>query len=156
MTVTVASETPNQPEVATFLAASTAYAQSLYPVESNHLVDLSTLTAANARFLVARREGEAVGCGALILAGDGAAELKRMWVAPKARGLGVGRAILQALERQARRDGVALLRLETGIHQPQAIGLYRSHGFAERPPFGAYAPDPLSLFMEKRLHEGAA
>lgn len=151
MTVAVTAESPDQPEVATLLAASTAYAQSLYPAESNHLVDLGTLTAANARFLVARRAGRALGCGALILGGDGAAELKRMWVAPKARGLGVGRAILQALEQQARREGIAILRLETGIHQPQAIGLYRSHGFIERTPFGAYAPDPLSLFMEKRL-----
>ena len=116
MIVTVAPESPDQPDVAAFLAASTAYAQSLYPTESNHLVDLRILMSANARFFVARRERDALGCGALIIGPDGTAELKRMWVAREARGLGVGRAILMELEGQARKEGVALLCLETGIY----------------------------------------
>jgi putative acetyltransferase len=50
-----------------------------------------------------------------------------------------------------RSSGIALARLETGIRQPEALGLYRRLGYVERAPFGAYVEDPLSLFMEKRL-----
>lgn len=56
------------------------------------------------------------------------------------------RLILRGLEMRLR-----AIRLETGIHQPEAIGLYRSYGFQEIEPFGAYKADPLSLFMEKEL-----
>ncbi|MGH6815207.1 MAG: GNAT family N-acetyltransferase [Hyphomicrobiaceae bacterium] len=149
--VAIAQENPDQPEIAAFLTASSDYAVSLYPPVSNHLVGLETLTAPNTCFLVARRSGAAVGCGALIVESDGSAELKRMWVAPESRGQGIGRALLSALEAEARNRAVTALRLETGIRQPAAIELYRSDGFVERTPFGSYQPDPLSLFMEKRL-----
>ena len=149
--VTIAAETPDQPEISAFLAASDAYSQSLYPPESNHLVDLSVLTATNAHFLVARRGNEAVGCGALITKGASWGELKRMWVSPAVRGRGLGRRLVEAIEAEARTRGIKTLRLETGIYQLEAIGLYRKCGFAEREPFGDYQPDPLSLFMEKQL-----
>jgi putative acetyltransferase len=55
------------------------------------------------------------------------------------------------LEAEARRLGVSVLRLETGISQPEALALYRRRGYVERAPFGAYRLDPLSLFMEKTL-----
>jgi putative acetyltransferase len=58
---------------------------------------------------------------------------------------------MEALEREAASLGVTLMQLETGIKQPEAIALYRKFGYAERGPFGNYQPDPLSLFMEKRL-----
>lgn len=74
-----------------------------------------------------------------------------MFVLPAARGLKLGARILRTLEDDARQRGLRCLRLETGIHQPEAIGLYRAAGFVERPPFGEYAPDPLSLFMGKPL-----
>ena len=149
--IVVRPESPDQPEVAAFLAASDAHAQELYPPESNHLVDLATLTAPNARFFVARRGGNAIGCGALLVADDGWGEVKRMWVAPEARGQGVGRKLLETIEAVARESELTMLRLETGIRQPEAIALYRSCGFTECEPFGHYRPDPLSLFMEKRL-----
>lgn len=147
----ITAETPDQPEVHAFFAASEAYMGNLYPAESNHFAPVETLLRPNVRFLVARAGGRAVGCGSIVRASDGSAEIKRMWVAPAARGLKLGRRILDELERTARKDGVTALRLETGIHQPEAIGLYRRAGFSEIPPFGDYQPDPLSLFMEKRL-----
>jgi putative acetyltransferase len=58
---------------------------------------------------------------------------------------------MDALEREAAKHGVTLMRLETGIKQTEAIALYRKHGYVERGPFGAYRLDPLSLFMEKQL-----
>lgn len=149
--IAVLPESPDQPEVAAFLAASDAYTQSLYPPESNHLVDLAALSAPNAHVFVARRNGKALGCGALVIADDGWAEVKRMWVAPEGRGQGVGRKLLEAIEAAARGNGVTILRLETGIRQVEAIGLYRKCGFDDCEPFGGYKLDPLSLFMEKRL-----
>jgi ribosomal protein S18 acetylase RimI-like enzyme len=80
---------------------------------------------------VARLSGEPVGCGALKLHGRAPAEVKRMWVSSRARGLGVGRRILEALEQQARERGVRTVRLETNRSLREAIGLYRSAGYAE-------------------------
>jgi putative acetyltransferase len=149
--VTIRAEPPGQPEVADLVRELDAYLVALYPAESNHLLDLAALSAPDIRFLLARHDGCAVGCGALRIDPEGYGEVKRMFVLPSARGLGLGRRILAELEAEARRMGLGCLRLETGISQPEAIGLYRAYGFVEREPFGTYGPDPLSLFMEKRL-----
>lgn len=151
MTVTIAIEPPRQAGVMRLLELSDAYAASLYPAESNHMVDVATLEEEHVSFFVAR-QGEAVlGCGALVEAGDGAGEIKRMFVDEAARGLKLGRRLLDAIVDRAGALGLSVIRLETGIHQPQAIGLYRAHGFIETGPFGDYRPDPLSIFMEKTL-----
>lgn len=154
--VTIAEEPPRQPEILRLLEMSDAYAASLYPAESNHLVDVSTLEQPTVSFFVARFDGAVVGCCALVEADDGTAEIKRMFVDPEARGLKVGRLLLQALEKRAESRGVVAIQLETGIHQPEAIGLYKTAGYVDRPPFGSYQPDPLSLFMEKALRASAA
>ncbi|MDP9629865.1 UNVERIFIED_ORG: putative acetyltransferase [Ensifer adhaerens] len=153
--VTIAEESPRQPEILRLLEMSDAYAASLYPAESNHLVDVSTLEKPSVSFFVARFDGVVIGCCALVEAGDGSAEIKRMFVDPQARGLKVGKRLLQTVERHGENCGLDIIRLETGIHQPEAIGLYRSAGYVERPPFGNYQPDPLSLFMEKALRTPA-
>jgi len=151
MSVTITLEPPRQPEIMRLLDMSDAYAASLYPAESNHLVDLSTLEQPSVSFFVARNDGVAVGCAALVEAGDGTAEIKRMFVDPEARGLGAASRLMDKLEEQATKSGLKAIRLETGIYQPEAIGLYRKYGYVEIEPFGSYQPDPLSLFMEKRL-----
>jgi putative acetyltransferase len=87
----------------------------------------------------------------LALGEPGQAEIKRLFVQPAARGRGIGRALMAQLEWLAAEEGVSLLQLETGVKQPEALSLYRALGYAERGPFGAYRPDPLCLFMEKRL-----
>jgi putative acetyltransferase len=143
-------ESPRQDDVARLLSALDAYLEALYPPQSNHILSLDELCRSNVRFLVARRHGAALACGALVVeAGYG--EVKRMFVAPAARGQGLGRQILAAIEARAAGEGLALLRLETGIRQAEALGLYRASGYADCPPFGAYVADPLSVFMEKRL-----
>jgi putative acetyltransferase len=149
--ITVARESPRKDEVVALIRQADALMQSLYPAESNHLVDVESLAAFNVHFLVAREQGRALGCGAFVLGEAGQAEMKRVFVAPAARGKGVARALMEALEREAAKLGVTLMQLETGIKQPEAIALYRKFGYAERGPFGSYQPDPLSLFMEKRL-----
>src|SRR5713101_2925931 len=99
----------------------------------------------------AAAEGEAVGCGALRIDSTGYGEVKRMFVHPGARGQKLGRAILMRIEEQASREGLKWMRLETGIHQAEALALYRGAGYAERGPFGEYTSDPLSHFLEKVL-----
>jgi DNA-binding MarR family transcriptional regulator/GNAT superfamily N-acetyltransferase len=81
--------------------------------------------------LLARLDGEPIGCGVLWFHGPDIADAKRMWVAPRARGLGVGRRLLSELERHARDAGVRTLRLETNRALREAIGLYKAAGFRE-------------------------
>jgi putative acetyltransferase len=73
---------------------------------------------------------------------------------PKARGLGVSKLVLAALEARAGCEGVRTLRLETGVANLAALGLYARAGFERRDPFGDYSADPLSVFMEKNLSKG--
>ena len=105
--------------------------------------------------LVARdADGTAVGCGALRALGDGAAEVKRMYVVPSARGRGVSRVLLGGLEVAARQRGWTVLRLETGPRQPEAIALYEGAGYRPIPAFGAYVEEPdagCSLYYERVL-----
>jgi DNA-binding MarR family transcriptional regulator/GNAT superfamily N-acetyltransferase len=88
-------------------------------------------------FLVASLHQKPVGCGALKFHADAPAELKRMWVAPEVRGLGVGRRLLSELERHAREAGVTLVRLETNGTLTEAITLYRQSGYREVEAFNA-------------------
>jgi putative acetyltransferase len=150
MTVSIALENPDQPDIVALLRAADDWYATLYPAESNHLLDVSTLQQPDIAFFVAREDGELLGCGAVADRGD-YAEIKRMYLAPAARGRKLGRRILEALETHAAQNGQSCCRLETGIHQPEAIGLYRSSGYRDVGPFNDYRPDPLSLFMEKRL-----
>lgn len=158
--LTIAPESPDQPDVMALLAASDRYHEALYPDESNYLLNVASLLKPNVRFLVARScDGTAVGCGAIVLgedAGTITAELKRMWVDPAARGSGLGRRLVAALETAAINEGVTLLRLETGVSQPEALGLYKASGYIERGPFVDYVEDPLSVFMEKAVEGGPA
>jgi putative acetyltransferase len=148
---TLRIESPRQADVGRLLEALDAYQSRLYPPESNHFLDVEGLAAPEVRFFVARRDGRALGCAALRIDPSGYGELKRMFVAPEARGLRLGRRLLDRIEKEARGEGLGWLRLETGIHQPEALGLFRAVGFTEIGPFGEYGPDPLSVFLEKLL-----
>jgi ribosomal protein S18 acetylase RimI-like enzyme len=88
-------------------------------------------------FLLATLYGEPVGCGALKFHPDAPAEIKRMWVSPAARGLGLGRRMLTELENRAIAHGAAAVRLETNRTLAEAISLYRSSGYREVEPFNA-------------------
>jgi DNA-binding MarR family transcriptional regulator/GNAT superfamily N-acetyltransferase len=86
-------------------------------------------------FLIATLRGEPVGCGALKFHGDEPTELKRMWVAAAARGLGVGRRVLEELERRAAHHGTTTIRLETNRALTEAVAMYRSAGYRSVTPF---------------------
>jgi DNA-binding MarR family transcriptional regulator/GNAT superfamily N-acetyltransferase len=99
--------------------------------------------------LVATLRTEPIGCGALKFHDGAPTELKRMWVAPSARGLGVGRRLLSELEREAARHASRIVRLETNESLTEAIALYRSSGYVEVPPFN---DEPYAHhWFEKRL-----
>ncbi|MES2149775.1 MAG: GNAT family N-acetyltransferase [Pseudomonadota bacterium] len=147
----IALESADQPEIIALIAELDAYQRSLYPAESCHLLELSSLTQANVLFAVARDGAAgALGCGAVVLNAE-YGEVKRMFVHPRGRGMGVAKAILGLLEAEAGKAGCALLRLETGPYQAEALGLYARTGYQRRGPFGGYADDPLSVFMQKQL-----
>jgi putative acetyltransferase len=102
-------------------------------------------------FLLARWQAQAVGCGAYRPLHDDIAEIKRMYVEPAFRGLGIGRRLLIALEECARRSGFARVWLETGTAQPEALRLYETAGYGVIPNYGHYRDDPRSVCFEKRL-----
>lgn len=141
--------------VRSLVSALDGYLAGLYPAESNHGLSLTALQADDVRLVTAELEGGAVGCAAIRL--DPAyGEVKRMFVLPEARGAGIGRALLAHLEGLARAQGLQCLRLETGVAQPEALGLYEAAGFVRISPFPPYRPDPLSVFMEKALERRTA
>src|ERR1700728_2216449 len=111
--------------------------------------DDDELTPPAGLFLVATLHGEPVGCGALKFHHEAPAEIKRMWVAPAARGLGLGRRLLTELEAHAAATGVRILRLETNRALAEAISLYRTSGYRE---VGAFNEEPYAHhWFEKTL-----
>jgi GNAT superfamily N-acetyltransferase len=104
-------------------------------------------------FLIARRNSIAIGCGAIRRIEDEPItfELKRMFTTRAARGIGLGRKLLAALEAEARARGGQRLVLETGELQAEAVRLYERAGFTRIPKFGEYVDAPLSLCMGKTL-----
>ncbi|MBV9793983.1 MAG: GNAT family N-acetyltransferase [Actinobacteria bacterium] len=104
--------------------------------------DDADLTPPAGLLLVATVAGSPAGCGALKFhPDDDIAEVKRMWVSPAVRGLGLGRQLLAELETEAAGHGAGRLRLETNRNLPEAIALYRAAGYREVPAFNdeAYA-----------------
>jgi putative acetyltransferase len=104
-----------------------------------------------ARYMVAVVGRTAVGCGAIQPLDPVTAELKRMYVRPDHRGRGVARRLLSALEAWAVSAGYDRIRLEAGILQPEAIGLYESSGYDPIAGYGPYERKPFSRCFEKTM-----
>jgi GNAT superfamily N-acetyltransferase len=103
------------------------------------------------RYLLAREGERAIGCCAVEPVEPGLYELKRMFVAPDARGTGVSSALVAESERLVRSAGAARIRLETGARQPAAMRLYESEGYHRVPNFPPHETDPESVCYEKAL-----
>jgi putative acetyltransferase len=146
----IALERADSPDARALIAELESELDPLYPEQSRHGYSVDKLLREAVAFFVTRHGGAAAGCGGVQLY-DEYGEIKRMYVRPGFRGLGLGRLMLDHLANHARLHGLTLLRLETGIYQDAAIGLYEAFGFTRIPPFGAYRVDPVSAFYELRL-----
>ena len=151
METVIAAERPDTPDAQQLIAELEAHLDPLYPKTSRHGYSVEKLLKSGVAFFVIRQAGQPAGCGGVQLFGADYAEVKRMYVRPQYRGQGLAKRMLDHLAAQARQAGVTVLRLETGIHQAEAIGLYERYGFKRVAPFGEYEPDPNSVFFEKRL-----
>jgi ribosomal protein S18 acetylase RimI-like enzyme len=116
-------------------------------------VDEEALRLPTGLFLVASLRGEPIGCGGLRFHDNEPAEIKRMWVAELARGLGIGRRLLSELEAHAAVHGATAVRLETNKALVEAISLYRSTGYIEVPAFN---DEPYAHhWFEKQIHSAS-
>jgi len=156
--ILIRPERPDHPQVRALLAELDAYLASLYEPEANHILDVEALLAPEIDFLVAERAGQLIACGGwrrmpgeADTSGEAYGEIKRMYVAPAARGLRIGQRLLATLEERLRTAEVTLALLETGSDQLEAVRLYERGGYALRGAFGGYPDNGLSLFYEKRL-----
>ena len=152
MPIAIVEEPPDSADAVQLITELDAHLKRYsYPPESSHGFSVDKLVREGVAFFVARYEAEPAGCGALKLFGTEYGEIKRMYVRPAYRGFGLGKAVLNCLAEYAQGRRVHVLRLETGIYQTEAIGLYERFGFQRRAPFGEYKEDPLSVYFEKPL-----
>ncbi|MGO4592428.1 GNAT family N-acetyltransferase [Leifsonia sp. 2TAF2] len=154
MSIQIRPEPPRQPEVEELLRLSDEFAFALYPADSCYLLDVSELEKPGVTVFVARVDGRALGMAGLVVSaadGEPNAELKRMFVHEDARGRGLARSLLGALEAAAADAGVPEIRLETGPLQHAAIALYERAGYARIPNFGPYVGDEFSVCYAKAL-----
>ena len=143
------------PEVVALLEELNEALSFGYAPDQRHALSIDQLFQPDVRFFLARADGDAVACGGVAFLG-GFAEVNRMYAKPSMRGKGVAALLLKRLEDEARGAGETILRLETGIHQHEALRFYEKCGFRRRDAFGAYLEKPphtiaTSIFFEKRL-----
>lgn len=142
------------PDAARLIAALNAELTRTFPEPGATHFSLSAgqVSAGDGAFLVAYIDNLAVGCGAIRRLDQTTAEIKRMYVDPSVRGRGIGRALVEALEREAQILGVGTIVLETGTRLATAVRLYESMGYARIPLYGEYVSSPeTSLCFGKSL-----
>jgi GNAT superfamily N-acetyltransferase len=152
--VKVAPADPQSPEATRLLAELSAELGARYDDDGAGAFVPADATAPRSAFLIARVEGRAVGCGAVVPhdpAQPHIAEIKRMYVAVEERGRGVSTEVLRELEDRARSFGYTAVRLETGLLQPEAIHLYVKAGYTRIARYGTYAKNPMSACFQKTL-----
>jgi GNAT superfamily N-acetyltransferase len=151
MPAVITPEHPDTPDATALIAELEAHLEPLYPRENRHGFSVEKLIAESVAFFLVRDDGVPAGCGGIKLFGKEYGEIKRMYVRPQFRGLGFAKLMLDHLANHAKSHGVGILRLETGIHQHAAIGLYERMGFQRIPPFGEYKDESFSRCYEKRI-----
>lgn len=127
------------------------YQAALYPPESNHLEPVSKLVSPEYFFIAAWKGHELLGIASFRRMPGAYVEIKRLYVPHQNRGMGLAMKLMSVLEEKALQEGYSEARLETGVYQKEALGLYQKRGYEKTRPFGAYRKDPLSVFMRKKL-----
>jgi len=152
MTPMIVPERPDAADAVMLIDELEQHLAPFYPATSRHGYSVEKLIQQGVAFFIARQDGVPAGCGGVQFFGTEYGELKRMFVRPQFRGLGLAKLMLEHFEQYTREHHIDVLRLETGIHQKEAIGLYERVGFQSIPPFGDYVNDPLSRFFEKKIN----
>jgi len=145
-----AIDDPAAPDVAPLIRELDGHLAELYPSGNIRPVTAQELKQPNVTFLTARVDGTPVACGAFVRHED-YVEVKRMYVLPACRGLGLGKQLLEALEDHIACAGGRLVRLETGTAQEEALELYGHAGYRRCLPIGEHRANPSSICMEKEL-----
>lgn len=151
MVVTITQERPDSPDAVALITELENHLAAQYPAESRHGFSVERLLAENVAFFLLRSDGIPACCGGILFVDNAYGEIKRMYVRSQFRGHGFGKRMLSHLTDHARARNIAVLRLETGIHQHAAIKIYEQMGFYRIPPFGPYTDDPLSRCYEQRI-----
>jgi putative acetyltransferase len=151
VTITIALERPDTADARMLIEELESHLAPLYPATSRYGYSVEKLINQGVAFFVTRQDGVPAGCGGVQFFNTEYGELKRMFVRPQFRGLGLAKLMLKHLEDYTREHSISLLRLETGIHQKEAIKLYESAGYKNCPPFGEYTESPLNTFFEKKI-----
>lgn len=152
MPTVITEERPDTEDAMQLIAELEAVLSQGYEAQFRHGYSVEKLIQQGVKFFVTRHDGQPAGCGGLQFYGQDYAELKRMFVRPQFRGFGLGKLMLAHMAQYARERGVTVLRLETGVYQTEAIGLYERDGFTRVGPFGDYIATPMNVFFEKRLN----
>ena len=153
-TVNIRRSTLASPDAVRLIAALNAELKATFPEPGATHFSLTgaQVEAGGGAFVVAHLDDVAVGCGAVRRLDNATAELKRMYVDPSVRGRGIGRSLVEALEREARLLVVTKIVLETGTRLAPAIKLYEAMGYTRIPLFGEYLSSPdTSLCFGKSL-----
>ena len=151
MSFTIATETPLSDDVRALVKTMNEFTFELTPAEFRHHMTVEQMAQPDTTLFVARdARGATLGMGAL-RRHDGVGEVKRMFVKPEARGLGVGGAILARIEDLARQEGVTRIVLETGSNFDAAKRVYERGGFATCEPVLDYPPSAWTAFYAKAL-----
>jgi GNAT superfamily N-acetyltransferase len=142
--VEIRRRTLASPDAARLIAALNAELTAAFPEPGATHFSLSEtqVVDGDGAFLVAYLDDRAVGCGAVRRLDETTAEIKRMYVDPSVRGRGIGRALVEALEREARRLGATRIVLETGARLTSAVQLYAAMGYGRIPLYGEYLSSP--------------
>jgi putative acetyltransferase len=149
---TIATETPLQDDVRALVTALNEFTFALTPAEYRHHLSVEQMAQPDLTLFVARdAKGCVLGMGALRRHANEIGEVKRMFVKPEARGLGVGGAILERIEALARQQGLSRVVLETGSNFDAAKRVYERSGFAACEPVLDYPPSPWTAFYAKSL-----
>ena len=149
--VEIREESPLQDDVRALIAELNEALLALSPPEFCFHMTAEEMAEPDTTVWIARRDGVAVGCGALKRHDADLAEVKRMYVRPTEQGHGIGGALLNQIVSRARQEGIAVLKLETGDRHPAAWRIYERAGFQRCGSFADYPESPYSVFYEKPL-----